>query len=149
MSLRKMVKIGSKNRAVNYCKLIENKKDTERCRKEGISESLLDRLMLDEARIKKISASIDKVINFNDPIGEVIFGYNLPNGLVLKNIRVPMVAALKKLEFQVTVIMCSLPTKCQSIVLKQNHLFLYGWCLPYSHILSRQMRWRYLLMDHI
>jgi glutamate-5-semialdehyde dehydrogenase len=70
--------------------IAENKKDTDRCRKEGILESLLDRLMLDEARVKKIAASIDKVINFNDPVGEVIFGYNLPNGLVLKNIRVPM-----------------------------------------------------------
>ena len=70
--------------------IAENKKDTSRCRREGISESLLDRLMLDEARIKKIASSIDKVINFNDPVGEVIFGYNLPNGLILKNIRVPM-----------------------------------------------------------
>jgi len=68
----------------------ENKKDVKRCRKDGISETLLDRLMLDEGRIKKIAASIDKVIKFNDPVGEVIFGYNLPNGLVLKNVRAPM-----------------------------------------------------------
>jgi glutamate-5-semialdehyde dehydrogenase len=68
----------------------ENKKDMDRCRKEGISEGLLDRLMLDEGRIKNIAGSIDKVVKFNDPIGEVIFGYNLPNGLILKNIRVPM-----------------------------------------------------------
>jgi glutamate-5-semialdehyde dehydrogenase len=68
----------------------ENNKDTERCRREGISETLLDRLMLDEARIKKIAASIDKVVKFNDPVGEVISGYTLPNGLMLKNIRVPM-----------------------------------------------------------
>jgi len=68
----------------------KNKKDIDRCRKEGIQDSLLDRLMLDEDRIRKIAASIDKVIKFNDPIGEVIFGYNLPNGLVLKNIRVPL-----------------------------------------------------------
>jgi len=70
--------------------LKENKKDINRCRKEGIQDSLLDRLMLDEGRIRKIAASIDKVIKFNDPIGEVIFGYNLPNGMVLKNIRVPL-----------------------------------------------------------
>jgi glutamate-5-semialdehyde dehydrogenase len=68
----------------------ENKKDIERCRREGISETLLDRLMLDETRIKKIAASIDKVVKFNDPVGEVISGHTLPNGLVLKNIRVPM-----------------------------------------------------------
>ena len=68
----------------------ENKKDIKRCREEGISESLLDRLMLDEERIGKIAASIDKVVKFNDPVGEVIFGYDLPNGLILKNIRVPL-----------------------------------------------------------
>ena len=68
----------------------QNQKDVKRCREEGISESLLDRLMLDGERLKKIAASIDKVIKFNDPVGEVIFGYDLPNGLVLKNIRVPL-----------------------------------------------------------
>ena len=68
----------------------ENKKDVKRCSEEGISGSLIDRLMLDRERIGKIAASIDKVVNFNDPVGEVIFGYNLPNGLILKNIRVPL-----------------------------------------------------------
>ena len=68
----------------------ENKKDVKRCSGEGISGSLLDRLMLDGERIGKIAASIDKVVKFNDPVGEVIFGYNLPNGLILKNIRVPL-----------------------------------------------------------
>jgi glutamate-5-semialdehyde dehydrogenase len=68
----------------------ENKKDIERCRKEGISASLLDRLTLDQERIAGIAGSIDKVIRFTDPVGEVIQGYNLPNGLILKNIRVPL-----------------------------------------------------------
>ncbi len=68
----------------------ENKKDLDGCKKDGISESLLDRLMLDSGRIEKIAQSIDKVIKFNDPVGEVIFGYDLPNGLILKNIRVPL-----------------------------------------------------------
>ena len=68
----------------------ENKKDLASCKKEKISESLLDRLMLDSGRIEKIATSIDKVIKFTDPVGEVIFGYNLPNGLILKNIRVPL-----------------------------------------------------------
>ena len=66
-----------------------NKKDIKKCRKEGISASLLDRLMLDEKRIKKISSSIETVIQLTDPVGEIIFGYDLPNGLILKNIRVP------------------------------------------------------------
>ena len=45
--------------------------------------------MLDEKRIAKISKSIETVIELTDPVGEIIFGYNLPNGLILKNIRVP------------------------------------------------------------
>ncbi|GAI49705.1 unnamed protein product, partial [marine sediment metagenome] len=53
-------------------------------------DSLLDRLKLDRKRIEKKAESIDKVIKFTDPVGEVVFGYNLPNGLTLKNIRVPL-----------------------------------------------------------
>ena len=65
-----------------------NKKDCEIAR-GSISDSLLDRLTLNTERIKSISNSITEVITLNDPVGEVIFGYDLPNGLTLKNIRVP------------------------------------------------------------
>src|SRR4030043_2220793 len=68
----------------------ENEKDIDASRREGASESLIDRLKLDLERIEKKAESIDKVIKFNDPVGEVISGYDLPNGLVLKNIRVPL-----------------------------------------------------------
>lgn len=50
---------------------------------------MLDRLLLNKERIQAISASIYEVIALSDPVGEVIFGYDLPNGLTLKNIRVP------------------------------------------------------------
>ncbi|OFW53237.1 MAG: glutamate-5-semialdehyde dehydrogenase [Actinobacteria bacterium RBG_13_35_12] len=68
----------------------ENEKDLETSRQGGVPESLLDRLKLDRKRIEKKAESIDKVIKFTDPVGEVVFGYNLPNGLILKNIRVPL-----------------------------------------------------------
>jgi len=68
----------------------ENEKDLDTSKKEGVSESLLDRLKLDRKRIEKKAESIDKVIKFTDPVGEVVFGYNLPNGLILKNVRVPL-----------------------------------------------------------
>lgn len=70
--------------------MTENRKDMDKSRQNGISESLLDRLKFDEKRIRKKAESIDKVIRFNDPVGEVISGYNLPNGLILQNIRVPI-----------------------------------------------------------
>lgn len=87
----KILKDISKNLISNSDDIIkENKKDIEKSKKEGISESLLDRLRLDGDRIKKIAESINTVIDFTDPVGEVIFGYNLPNGLMLSNIRVPL-----------------------------------------------------------
>ena len=66
-----------------------NMLDLERSRREGVSEAFLDRLKLDGSRIEKIVKGINDVIELKDPVGEVIFGYNLPNGLILKNIRVP------------------------------------------------------------
>jgi len=68
----------------------ENEKDLKKSVREGISKSLLDRLRFDRSRIVKKAESIDKVIRFTDPVGEVIFGYDLANGLILKNIRVPL-----------------------------------------------------------
>jgi glutamate-5-semialdehyde dehydrogenase len=66
-----------------------NGEDIKKSREEGISESLLDRLMLDNARIQKIAEGIKDIIELTDPVGQVIFGHNLANGLILKNIRVP------------------------------------------------------------
>ena len=66
-----------------------NNSDIEKSKKTGMSDSMLDRLKLDMGRIEKIARSIEHVIDLADPVGEVIFGYNLPNGLILKNIRVP------------------------------------------------------------
>jgi len=66
-----------------------NEEDIKKSREEGISESMLDRLMLDNTRIQKIAEGIKEVIELTDPVGQVIFGHNLANGLILKNIRVP------------------------------------------------------------
>jgi glutamate-5-semialdehyde dehydrogenase len=76
---------------IENCQIIinANNSDCENAKKDKISESLLDRLRLNTERIKAISESIKEVINFTDPVGEVIFGYNLPDGLSLNNIRVP------------------------------------------------------------
>jgi glutamate-5-semialdehyde dehydrogenase len=86
----KILKDISGNLVLKSGEIIEaNKSDMEKSRKAQVSESMLDRLKLDEPGIKKIASSIDSVVELADPVGEVIFGYDLPNGLVLKNIRVP------------------------------------------------------------
>jgi glutamate-5-semialdehyde dehydrogenase len=86
----KVLKDIAGNLVLKSGKIIEaNKSDMEKSRKAQVSESMLDRLKLDESGIKKIASSIDSIVELTDPVGEVIFGYDLPNGLVLKNIRVP------------------------------------------------------------
>lgn len=67
-----------------------NKLDIENARKNGMSESLIDRLMLDEKRVAGIVNGVDKVVALDDPIGEVMGGGELTNGLRVIQVRVPI-----------------------------------------------------------
>ena len=67
-----------------------NKIDLDTARKNGMSEALLERLMLDGKRIDGIVASMGVVISQSDPIGEVTGGWNTPTGLSIKQVRVPL-----------------------------------------------------------
>ena len=75
----------------NRSHIIEaNKTDIEKGRKNGMSESLIDRLMLDDKRIDSIIASVKDIIAQTDPIGEEISGWKTPNGLNIRQVRVPL-----------------------------------------------------------
>lgn len=67
-----------------------NQLDIETARKNGMSEAMIDRLTLTEARISGMADGVDKVISLPDPIGEVIGGNDLPNGLHVVKKRVPI-----------------------------------------------------------
>lgn len=67
-----------------------NKLDIEAARTNGMSEAMIDRLTLTEARIMGMAEGVDKVVSLPDPIGEVIGGGDLPNGLSIVKKRVPM-----------------------------------------------------------
>ena len=56
----------------------------------GLSPALLDRLRLDEARIAAIAGQTRAVAALTDPVGEVVMGRRLPNGLDLTQVRVPL-----------------------------------------------------------
>ena len=68
----------------------ENAKDIEAARASGTSAALIDRLTLDGPRIEAIADSLIDVAALPDPVGEVIRGYTLPNGLQVRQIRVPL-----------------------------------------------------------
>lgn len=67
-----------------------NKKDVEKGKQSGMSESLIDRLLLTDKRIDGIIESLYNVINQTDPIGEEISGWKTPNGMTIRCIRVPL-----------------------------------------------------------
>lgn len=70
--------------------LTANAADVSAARADGLSEALLDRLMLDEKRMKGIVADLRSVINLPDPVGERFEEQILPNRLKMYKQRVPM-----------------------------------------------------------
>jgi glutamate-5-semialdehyde dehydrogenase len=70
--------------------LVENARDVEDARAKGIDESLIDRLVLTEARIADIAAALRTLAGQNDPLGTVTEGRTLYNGIRLRRIRVPL-----------------------------------------------------------
>lgn len=67
-----------------------NAEDLARGERNGMSVSLLDRLRLDVPRITAIAAAVREVAALPDPVGQVVRGSTLPNGLRLTQVRVPM-----------------------------------------------------------
>lgn len=68
----------------------ENKKDLENGKNSGLSDALLDRLMLNADRIEGIAKSVEEVIALDDPCGKVLETVERPNGLVIKKVSVPI-----------------------------------------------------------
>lgn len=99
--------------------LSANKKDIENAKANGISDSLIDRLSLDDKRINGIIESLNIVISQSDPIGEEIAGWKTPNGLNIRQVRVPLgvVAIIYESRPNVTVDAFSLAYKSGNSIL--------------------------------
>ena len=70
--------------------LAANAKDMDGGREHGLSDAMLDRLMIDEQRLEGIAAAVENVAVLPDPVGAVIDRNEQPNGLVMERIRVPL-----------------------------------------------------------
>lgn len=70
--------------------LEENKRDIEEGKAKGFSDSLLDRLMLNEQRIIDMAEGIKQLIELRDPVGECVSKWERPNGLSIQEMRVPL-----------------------------------------------------------
>ncbi|GAB3693027.1 glutamate-5-semialdehyde dehydrogenase [Nocardiopsis oceani] len=67
-----------------------NAHDVERARQDGTSPAMIDRLTLDPRRIEAIADAVREIVELPDPVGESVRGGVLPNGLDLRQIRVPL-----------------------------------------------------------
>ena len=96
-----------------------NKDDLDAGIAAGLSESILDRLMLDHKRIDGIIASLREVIGQTDPVGEEVAGWKSPNGMTIRQVRVPLgvVAIIYENRPNVTIDAFSLAYKSGNAIL--------------------------------
>ena len=67
-----------------------NQRDIEAGREAGLTDSLIDRLALDADRVEGIAGGLRQVASLEDPVGEVLRGSVMPNGIKMKQVRVPL-----------------------------------------------------------
>jgi glutamate-5-semialdehyde dehydrogenase len=67
-----------------------NARDLEAGADSGLSDALMDRLALDERRLEEIARGVCRIAALPDPVGEVLDGHVLPNGLWMRRVRVPL-----------------------------------------------------------
>ena len=67
-----------------------NTKDMESASERGLNAAMLDRLMLDDARIESMAAGLESIAALPDPLGQVLAEWERPNGLRIQRVAVPL-----------------------------------------------------------
>lgn len=95
-----------------------NELDLANGRENGLSAGLQDRLKLDDARLAGLAAAVRDIIALPDPVGEVLRGSTLPNGVLLSEVRVPfgVVGAIYEARPNVTIDIAALALKSGNAV---------------------------------
>ena len=85
--------------------LAENADDVRLAREKRLSDALIDRLLLDEDRLRDVAASVRALAALPDPVGQLVDGWRLKNGVELRKVRVPLgvVAVIYEARPNVTV----------------------------------------------
>jgi glutamate-5-semialdehyde dehydrogenase len=115
-----------------------NALDMDAARAAATPEPLLDRLMLDTARIASISGAVLQLAREADPIGEVISGRRLSNGIWLEQVRVPLgvVAMIYEARPNVTADAAALCIKTgNAVILRGGSIALHS-CLTMTEVLA-------------
>jgi glutamate-5-semialdehyde dehydrogenase len=108
--------------------LAANGEDVARAEESGTSPAIIDRLTLTRERIAAIAADVRHVATLPDPVGEVLRGSTLPNGLDLRQVRVPLgvVGIIYEARPNVTVDAAALCLKSGNAVLLRGSSSAYS-----------------------
>jgi glutamate-5-semialdehyde dehydrogenase len=112
--------------------------DMEAARAAGTPAPLLDRLMLDAGRVAAISAAVVALAREADPIGQVIDGHRLANGIWLQQVRVPLgvVAMIYEARPNVTADAAALCVKTGNAVILRGGSLALRSCLAITEVLA-------------
>jgi glutamate-5-semialdehyde dehydrogenase len=118
--------------------LAANLLDMQSARDGGTPGPLLDRLMLDEARIAGIAAAIVTLAREADSIGEVVSGHRMPNGIWLQQVRVPLgvVAMIYEARPNVTADAAALSVKTGNAVILRGGSIAVHSCSAIAEVLA-------------
>ena len=116
---RVLMTIADQLEAQSAAILAANEQDLADARGNGLSEALLDRLMLNPARLKGIADDVRQVCRLADPVGQLIDGGQLDSGLRIERRRVPLgvVGVIYEARPNVTVDVASLCLKTGNAVI--------------------------------
>ncbi|OEV06672.1 gamma-glutamyl phosphate reductase [Streptomyces nanshensis] len=105
-----------------------NAADVDKARAAGTAEAIVDRLTLTPERIAAIASDVRDVVALPDPVGEVVRGSTLPNGLELRQVRVPLgvVGIIYEARPNVTVDAAALCLKSGNAVLLRGSSSAYA-----------------------
>ena len=108
--------------------LAANAQDVARAEAEGTDPSVVDRLRLTTDRLSAIAAAVRAVADLPDPVGEVVRGFTLPNGLEVRQVRVPfgVVAMVYEARPNVTVDAAVLALKSGNAALLRGSASAYA-----------------------
>ena len=100
-----------------------NARDLDAGREVGLTDALMDRLALDPGRVAVIARQVRDIAALPDPVGEVIEGRRLANGLEVRKVRVPLgvIAVVYEARPNVTIDAAALCLKAGNAIVLRGH----------------------------